>query len=191
MWAEIPVLIYPSPRLLHLAPSATPRYSSSLGWQAKRREWVIDVRLTLHHWAEVFHIRVNKGQTCGKVPRRTHPINMPNPIQERVLIAASYGHYSPRAARVGPGRINTRSTSRIRFPLFKEGPKITVQNQPGSDLDGLAKFWPNASGPYVPIAAELNQPAISFPLSDLVTFFHRRPRSYYCANPAQIRFSSG
>ena len=72
---------------------------------------------------------------------------MPNPIQERVLVAASYGHYSQRAARIGPGCINARSTSRIRFLLFKEGLKITVQNRPGSDLDVLVKFWQNSISP--------------------------------------------
>ena len=40
-------------------------------------------------------------------------------------------------------------SSRIRFgSVFpKEGPDRIVQNRPGSDLDGLVRLWPNASGP--------------------------------------------
>ena len=45
-------------------------------------------------------------------------------------------------------------TSRIRFQLrfcfvfvfSKEGMDHSVQNRPGSDLDGLVRVWPNASG---------------------------------------------
>ena len=29
----------------------------------------------------------------------------------------------------------------------REGQDHIVQNRPGSDLDGLVRFWPNASGP--------------------------------------------
>ena len=39
-------------------------------------------------------------------------------------------------------------TSRIVFSsvFSKEGMDHTVQNRPGSDLDGLARVWPNTSG---------------------------------------------
>ena len=40
------------------------------------------------------------------------------------------------------------------------------------------------------VLAERNQPATTFPLSDSVAFFHRRPGSY-CAKPARILFGSG
>ena len=35
----------------------------------------------------------------------------------------------------------------IWFYFPQEGPDDIVQNRPGSDLDGLVSFWPNASGP--------------------------------------------
>ena len=40
-------------------------------------------------------------------------------------------------------------TSRIRFGsvFSKEGMDHIAQNRPGSDLDGLVRVWPNASGP--------------------------------------------
>ena len=41
-----------------------------------------------------------------------------------------------------------------------------------------------------PVPAQCNWPAASFPLSDSVAFFHRRPGSY-CAKPAWIWFGSG
>ena len=34
----------------------------------------------------------------------------------------------------------------IQFRFPKEGLDHTAQNQPGSDLDGLVRVWPNASG---------------------------------------------
>ena len=76
------------------------------------------------------------------------PVNIPDPTRKR-LVTASYGHYGQRAARIGPDSI-----CQIRFPasvsvpffFFKEGMDHTVQNQPGSDVDGLVIVWPNASG---------------------------------------------
>ena len=35
----------------------------------------------------------------------------------------------------------------IQFHSSKEGANHTVQYQPGSNLDGLVRFWPKASGP--------------------------------------------
>ena len=32
-------------------------------------------------------------------------------------------------------------------PIFKKRPNHIVQTRPGSDLDGLVRFWPNAFGP--------------------------------------------
>ena len=69
----------------------------------------------------------------------------------------------------------------IRFRFFKEGPDYTVQNRLGSDLDDLVRL--SGSKPVCknyrgPVLAERNWPATSFPLSDSVAFFHRRPGSY-------------
>ena len=61
-----------------------------------------------------------------------------------------------------------------------------VQNQPGSDLDDLAGFWPNASGPEASRCARIIGPGSGFwqnangplPVShfpDSVAFFHRQP----------------
>lgn len=35
----------------------------------------------------------------------------------------------------------------VQFCSSKEGPGLIMQNQPGSDLDGLVRFGPNGSGP--------------------------------------------
>ena len=86
----------------------------------------------------------------------------------------------------------------IRFRFSKEGLNPTVQNRPGSDLDDLVRFWPNASGPEASRCARTAGPGfwqnatspLRFPVSDSVAFFHRRPGSD-CARPAQICFGSG
>ena len=60
---------------------------------------------------------------------------------------ASYGRYGQRAARIGPDRIcRIRLSASEIVPFSKEGMDHTVQNQPGSHLDGLVSVWPNASG---------------------------------------------
>ena len=56
--------------------------------------------------------------------------------------------------------------------------------------DGLVRCWPNASGSEASQCAGIIGPAISFPVSDSVAFFHRRPGSY-CAKPTWVRFGSG
>ena len=87
----------------------------------------------------------------------------------------------------------------IWFHFSKEGPDHIVQNQPGSDLDGLGRFWQNASGLEASWCARIAgpnsggmQPAqyhAVFHFQTWVTFFHRWPRSY-CAKPAWIWFGS-
>ena len=84
----------------------------------------------------------------------------------------------------------------IRFHFSKEGLDNIVQNRPGSDLDGLVRFGPNAwSKPvcknhWARFLSESNPPATSFSLLDSVVFFHRPSRSH-CAKPGQIQFHSG
>ena len=75
----------------------------------------------------------------------------------------------------------------IRFRSSKDRPDHIVQIRPGSDLDGLVRVWPNGSGvpesdeqagvpeSWSPVLAEFNRSATSFPLSDSVPYFHRRP----------------
>jgi len=46
----------------------------------------------------------------------------------------------------------------IQFHSAKEGLCHSVQNQPGSNLDGLVKFWPNASGPEASWCARIIRP---------------------------------
>ena len=64
-------------------------------------------------------------------------------------VTASYGHYGQRAASIGPDSIYAGSefSHPIRFRFSKEGPDRIAQNRPGSDLDGLVRLRPNASGP--------------------------------------------
>ena len=54
----------------------------------------------------------------------------------------------PESGQIGPDRIYAGSgfPHPIRFRFSKEGLDHTVQNRPGSDLDGLVRFQPNASG---------------------------------------------
>ena len=87
----------------------------------------------------------------------------------------------------------------IRFHSSKEGLDHIVQNRPGSDLDGLVRFQPSASGPEASQCARIIAPSSGriplahcqfFPLSDSVAFFHRWPESC-CAKPARIWFGSG
>ena len=84
----------------------------------------------------------------------------------------------------------------FQLHFSKEGMDHTVPNQPRPDLDGLVRVWANTSGPEASWCAGIIWPGFwqeatgRLPVSDLVPFFHRRPR-YYCAKPAQIWFSSG
>ena len=80
-----------------------------------------------------------------------YPVNMPDPTGS-LLVTASYGHYGQRAARIGPDSIcRIRLPASVKAPFFfffffKEGMDHIVQNRPVSDLDGLVRIWPNASG---------------------------------------------
>ena len=79
----------------------------------------------------------------------------------------------------------------FQLHFSKEGMDHTVPNQPRPDLDGLVRVWANTSGPEASWCAGIIWPGFwqeatgRLPVSDLVPFFHRRPR-YYCAKPAQI-----
>ena len=72
-------------------------------------------------------------------------------------------------------------TSRIRFSsvFFKEGMVHILQNRPGSDLGGLARVWPDASGLEANWCAGIIGPCFwqdaSGPLP--VSHFHTRFRS--------------
>ena len=86
----------------------------------------------------------------------------------------------------------------IWFRSSKEDLDHIVQNQPGCDLDGVVRFWPNTQDPEASQCARIIKPGsgwmqaahCSFSLSNSVLFFHRQPGSY-CAKPAQIWFGSG
>ena len=72
-----------------------------------------------------------------------------------------------------------------------------MQNRLRSGLDGLVRFWLNASGLEAGWCARIirpgSGPASPRPVSHFqawVAFFHRWPGSY-CAKPALIQFSSG
>ena len=112
------------------------------------------------------------------------------------MVTASYGHYDQHSDRIVLDRISAGShfLHLFRFRSSKEGPDQIVQNRPGSDLDGLDRFWPNASGLEGVRCARIiwtgsgkTQPA--FLLSDSVAYFHRWPGSY-CAMPGWIGFGS-
>ena len=73
---------------------------------------------------------------------RNIPVNMPDLIQTVMAIKASV---QPELGQI----IYARSdfTHPIWFSSSKEGMDHTVQNQPGSNLDGLVRFWPKAPCP--------------------------------------------
>ena len=63
------------------------------------------------------------------------------------MVTASYGRYGQRATRIGPDRIcRIRPPSSFSVPVLQRRHGHTVQNRPGSDLNGLVRFWPNTSG---------------------------------------------
>ena len=72
----------------------------------------------------------------------------------------------------------------FQFRYSKEGMDHVVQNRPGSELDGLVKglakrIWsgskPVCRNHLARFWAGRNRPATSFPSSDSVPSFHRRP----------------
>ena len=77
------------------------------------------------------------------------PVNIPDPIQKHFV----YGHYDQHAARIRLDcmcQIWLPASDSVPVCLFLggfKGPGHIVQNQPRSNLDGLARFWPSASGP--------------------------------------------
>ena len=62
-------------------------------------------------------------------------------------------------ARIGPDHISS-PTSCIRFSSIfsNKGMDHTLQNWPGSDLDGLVRVWPNASGQVASRCAGIIEP---------------------------------
>ena len=69
---------------------------------------------------------------------------------EAFSLQPKISHYSQHTARMqhAAGSYMPDLTSpRIWFCSSKAGPDHIVQNWPGFDLDGLVRFWPNASGP--------------------------------------------
>ena len=76
----------------------------------------------------------------------------------------------------------------IQFRSAKEGLCHSVENQPGSNLDGLVRFWPNASGPEASLCARIirpwsdkNQSAhYQFPTFRLSRIFPQAPCNKVC-----------
>ena len=68
------------------------------------------------------------------------PVNMPDPIWKHF-------RYGQHAARIGPDHMcRIRLPASFSVPVYKEVMGHTVQNWPGSNLDGLARVWLNSSG---------------------------------------------
>ena len=72
---------------------------------------------------------------------------MPDPIRKRF----GYGELWPLQPACSQNRAKScvpDPTSRILFSsfFFKEGMGHTMQNRPGSDLDGLARVWLHSPG---------------------------------------------
>ena len=69
-------------------------------------------------------------------------------------------------------------TSRIRFSSIfpKEGMDRIVPNRPGSDLDGLVRLWPNASGLEANPCAGIIGPGFWQDVTDLLLVSHFQTR---------------
>ena len=126
---------------------------------------------------------------------------MPDPIRKRF----GYGHLWPLRPEGRQNRARSYNYAGsdiphpIQFRSTKEDLDHFVQNRPGSDLDGLVSGFgqthlvhkqAGVKEPRGPFLAERSRPATSFPLSDSVAFFHRRPGSD-CAKQGRVRFGSG
>ena len=147
------------------------------------------------------------NSTLGKQFHKLSHIKMPNKLvnmPDRIRKCFGYGQLRPlRPARRQnrPGPYAPGPTSRIHFSssFFRRKPGSycakPTRIRSGRPGQGLAKLiWSGSKPVYrnhvARFLAGRNRPATSFPLSDPVPFFHRRP-GYYCAKPARIRFSSG
>ena len=73
-----------------------------------------------------------------------NPVNMPDLIRKR----SGYGQLRPACSQNQAGYYVLDPTSCIHSNshFSKGGIDHSVQNQPGSNLDGLVRVWPNASG---------------------------------------------
>ena len=116
-----------------------------------------------------------------------------------ILVTASYGIYSWCVATDGLDCIYIYIyICQIPFPASDSVPFF---QRPGSyyaktSLDPIWMAWSGFGQAHLvwkpagvqespgPVLAQHNWPATRFPLSDLVAFFHRWPRSF-CAKPAQ------
>jgi len=112
------------------------------------------------------------------------PVNMPDPIRKRF----GYGQLWPLRPACSQNRAGSYMpdpTSRIFFSSFfqrRHGPYYTKPTRIRSEWpgQGLAKhIWSESKlvgrNHRARFLAERNRPATSFPYSDSVAFFHRRP----------------
>ena len=86
-------------------------------------------------------------------------VNMPDPIwkhfhcSQKSAIRAST---QPECMQLDHIYASSDIPCMIGFCFSKESLDYIVQNWPGFDLGGLARFWPNASDPLGPVLAECN-----------------------------------
>ena len=107
--------------------------------------------------------------------RDIYPVNMPDPIRKRF----GYGQFWPLQP-VCSQIVYARSYFPHPFQLHfsKEGTDHIMQNQPRSDLDGLVRVWPNASGLEASWCAGIIWPGFwqdatgPLPVSCFQTWFH-------------------
>ena len=73
-----------------------------------------------------------------------------------IFIMSITGSVQPESARIVYA--GSDFPHPIRLGSSREGPDRLVQNRPGSDLDGLVRFGPNASGQEASRCAKINGP---------------------------------
>ena len=117
----------------------------------------------------------------GCWPRNT-PSKHAGSDQEAFWLLPVMASMQPESARIVYARSDFSHP--FQFCFSKEGMDHIAQNRPASDLDGLVRVWAKRiwSGSKLVCRNHLarflagrNRPATSFPLSDSVPFFHRRP----------------
>ena len=102
-----------------------------------------------------------------------------------MAVMASYGRYGQRVARIGPDRTcHIRLPAAVTVPFFQRRPGSYCAKPtrirsgwPGRSL--VKRIWSGSRLVYRNHLARFlaggNRPATSFPLSDSVPYFHRRP----------------
>ena len=113
-----------------------------------------------HTWSNIL-LDTHKEALTKKLKIKSQPPQQTCQIWSRcILVITTYGCYSQHAARIRPDHVWINPASRIWYSSIfsNKGMDHTFQNWPRSDLDGLVRVWPNASGLVASQCAEIIEP---------------------------------